>query len=104
MNYANDASEAIDSTLVVYLIQYIDSWIQTQLQYYLTDTDMSVEEKNALTRAMRDNLTSYVTDLVPSLIETRARAFIETKARIYITEVVAQLRRKAIDWLYKDVL
>ena len=104
LNNANDASEVIDSTLVTYLITYIDSWIQTQLQYYLTDTDMSVEDKNTLTRAMRDNLTSYVTDLVPSLIETRARAFVETKARIYITEVVAQLRRKAIDWLYKDVL
>lgn len=104
LNYADDASELIDSTLVTSLITYIDSWIQTQLQYYLTDTNMSAEQKTELTRAMRDNLTSYVTDLVPGLIELRARAFIETKARIYISEVVARLRRRAIDWLYKDVL
>ncbi len=104
LNYADDATGVIDSTLVTSLITYIDSWIQTQLQYYLTDTDMSIEQKNALVRAMRDNLTSYVTDLVPSLIEMRSRTFIETKARIYITEVVDQLRRKAVDWLYKDVL
>lgn len=104
LNYADDASGVIDSTLVTYLITYVNSWTQTQLQYYLTDTDMSAEQRGALTKAMLDNLTSYATELVPSLIEARARAFVETKARIYISETVAQLRRKAIDWLYKEVL
>jgi len=104
LNYADDASGVIDSTLITHLITFIDGWIQTQLQHFLTTTDMGVEQRSTLIRSMRDNLTSYVTELVPSLIESRARAFVETKARIYITEVVAILRRRAVDWLYKDVL
>jgi len=93
----------IDSALVNVLVQTINGWIQTQLFYYLTD-EISNEERSQLIDAMRQNLTSYVTEFVPSQIEASCRAFVGNKARIYLTETVARLRRKAVSWLYKDAL
>lgn len=104
INYADDASELIDSTLVAVLISTIDGWIQTQLRYYLSTEDMTNEERNTLIAAMRENLKSYVMEFVPNQIEASSRAFVDNKARIYLTEVVARLRRNAVDWLYKNVL
>jgi len=103
LNYSNDFTGVIDSSLVSVLQQSIDGWVQTQLFYYLTDKITS-EQRAALIGSIRENLKTYMTEVVPALIEEKARRFIDLKARTYLSETIARLRRKAVSWVYKNAL
>jgi len=103
LNYSNDFTGEIDSSLVSVLQQSIDGWVQTQLFYYLTDR-ITNEQRAALIGRIRENLATYMTDVVPVAIEEKARRFIEVKVRTYLSETIMRLRRKAVSWVYKNAL
>lgn len=102
-NYSNDFTDEIDSSLVSVLQQSIDDWVQTQLFHYLTDS-VTDEQRAVLIGHVRENLASYMVEVVPVTIEEKARRFIELKVRTYLSETIARLRRKAVSWVYKDAL
>jgi len=104
LDYADDAPGQTN-TLVILLNQYVEGWLFTHLTNYLkVDGRLTEAQRNALMNTLGENLRTYIQDYTPRVIEQMTKQAIMNKARTYVTELVARLRRKAVNWLHKSFL
>jgi len=95
----------LTGTITVLLAKWVDGWINTTLLSYLLPNErLTDEERGMLIKGMSDNVKSYVTDYLPQLCVQHFKNFVYNKTRIYVSETLAKLRRKAVNWIYKDFL
>lgn len=104
LSYAHDAPIAY-SPLVALLSQYVEGWLYTHLTNYLmVDGRLTEVQRNSLMESLGRNLKTYILDYTPRVIEQMCKQAIMNKVRVYITDVIARLRRQAVNWLQKTGL
>ena len=98
----SDVPGVIGTSLVPVLRGYIDGWVQTQLKHYLMGKEnLTDTQVTNIVNTLNSNLTSYFTDFLPSYLQQSAYQFLANKSNTYINETLANLRKGAVNWVYK---